>query len=516
MKMFLCSLLCVSLFSSVFSQVPQQTYRNPVISGDFPDPSIIRVGEDYYAAGTSSEFAPNYPLYHSVDLINWEKIGFIFLETPEWIEGSCWAPELFYQNETFYAYYTARKKSDHTSCIGVATTKNIRKGFTDHGILIEWGNEAIDAFVFRDTDEKLYISWKAYGLDPTRPIELLSSEMRPDGLALTGNVFSLTQHDKGWDGHGDEGQCIVKHGNYYYLLYSIGGCCDNRCDYRVKVARATSLKGTWEQYPDPILEGGGLWRCSGHGTLVQTPDQRYFYLYHAYHQSDFEFIGRQGLLDELLWDETSEWPYFRDGKNPTAQTAIPFPNTQQERKSVFFDNFSSEEKSIYWQWDMKRPKPTILRTKDGLKLSGNSEVPFVFLGTSPIAGNYTMETAIVTDENTFKGLSVYGNTGNYVVWGIQGNEIRAYEVKNNEKKLLHQSVLEKKPQYLKIESIVGRMFRFYWSEDGNEWHTYMENNTHYDGSFIPRWGAGIHVGLFLENDKGETGTFSWFRLRVKN
>ena len=87
MKMFLCSLLCVSLFSSVFSQVPQQTYRNPVISGDFPDPSIIRVGENYYAAGTSSEFAPNYPLYHSVDLINWEKIGFIFFETPEWIEG---------------------------------------------------------------------------------------------------------------------------------------------------------------------------------------------------------------------------------------------------------------------------------------------------------------------------------------------------------------------------------------------------------------------------------------------
>ncbi|GHT78789.1 beta-xylosidase [Bacteroidia bacterium] len=505
--------LCFVIGTSVFSQTVQPAYRNPVISGDFPDPSVIRVGEDYYAAGTSSEFAPNYPLYHSVDLINWEKTGFIFYETPEWIEGSCWAPELFYQNDTFYAYYTARKKSDHTSCIGVATTKDIRKGFTDRGILIEWGNEAIDAFVFRDTDNKLYITWKAYGLDPTRSIELLASELRPDGLALTGEVFSLTQHNNGWVGQGDEGECLVKHGNYYYLLYSVGGCCDNRCDYRVRVARSTSLKGTWEQLPGPILEGGGLWRCSGHGTLVTTPDNRYFYLYHAYNQYDFEFIGRQGLLDELLFDEVSGWPYFRDGKNPTAQTKVPFSNTVQKRNSVFFDDFSSEANRIYWQWDMKQPKPTVERTKDGLKLSGS---PFVFLGTNPLAGNYVMETEFIPAEDAFKGLSVYGNAGNYFVWGIEGNEIRGYEVRNNETHAFHRSIFDKKPERirLKIESSVGRLFRFYWSDDGKEWHSFQLPNKHYDGTFIPRWGAGIHVGLFLESHAGKTGTFSWFKLET--
>jgi beta-xylosidase len=242
------------MFCTVLSaQNVRQTYRNPVIAGDFPDPSIIRVGEDYYAAGTSSEFAPNYPLYHSKDLVNWTRVGFVFQETPEWIIGSCWAPELFYHNDTFYAYYTARKKSDNISCVGVATTKTISEGFIDHGPLIEWGNEAIDAFVFRDADKQLYITWKAYGLDSTRPIELLASGLTPDGLALTGDVFSLTKHNDGWVGHGDEGQSLVKHGDYYYLLYSIGGCCDNRCDYNVRVARSKSLKGHWEQYPEAIL-----------------------------------------------------------------------------------------------------------------------------------------------------------------------------------------------------------------------------------------------------------------------
>src|SRR5690606_28960672 len=118
----------------------------------------------------------------------------------------------------------------------------IRKGFTDHGIIIEWGEEAIDAFVFQDDDGKLYIAWKAYGLTEGRDIEILASELSADGLSLVGEHFTLTDFSKGWQGAGDEGQCVVKHNGYYYMLYSIGGCCDNRCDYRVMVARSKNLR----------------------------------------------------------------------------------------------------------------------------------------------------------------------------------------------------------------------------------------------------------------------------------
>jgi beta-xylosidase len=135
----------VLLINTVCSaQNTVSTYRNPVIAGDFPDPTIIRVNDDYYASATTSDFAPCYPLFHSTDLINWNRIGAIFNNPPEWVKGDCWAPELFYHEGTYFAYYTARKKENGISCIGVATTKNIHHDFEDHGIIIEWGNEAID------------------------------------------------------------------------------------------------------------------------------------------------------------------------------------------------------------------------------------------------------------------------------------------------------------------------------------------------------------------------------------
>jgi len=517
-KSLLLSLFC--LFCGVLSSQNSTvlTYRNPVISGDFPDPSIIRVGEDYYATGTTSDFAPNYPIYHSKDLINWNRIGYVFYDTPDWIVGSCWAPELFYHNNTFYVYYTARKKSDNTSCIGVATTQNISSGFKDYGPLIEWGNEAIDAFVFQDTDEKLYITWKAYGLDDSRPIEILASELSSDGLSLIGEHFSLTKHNEGWIGRGDEGQCIVKHGEYYYHLYSIGGCCDNRCDYNVRVARSKHLKGHWEQYENAILEGGELWKCSGHGTLVQTPDNRYFYLYHAYNAYDFEFVGRQGLLDEMLWNEETQWPYFKMGNNPSAQAEVPFKNTIQQRETVFFDNFSPNQNNHAWQWDMKLPKPIITRTESGLKLAGKEKPGMYFLGLNPLTGNYKMETRIANSSATFKGLSVYGNADNWIAWGIKGSEIQLHEMKNGQQKTIYidTQTLENYPQviYLKVESTLGRLFRAYWSLDQQEWHTFLEANEHIDGSFIPRWGSGIHSGLMLENISGNEAIFSWFKMET--
>ena len=140
-------LLCISI-----TAFAQQTYRNPVIAGDFPDPSVIRAGDTYFVAATSSEWGPPYRLYESNDLINWKYIGGIFKDMPSWTVGSYWAPELFYRDGTFFVYYTARRKSDMKSFVGVATTKNIYEGFTDHGLIVEWTNEAIDAFVIEIKD----------------------------------------------------------------------------------------------------------------------------------------------------------------------------------------------------------------------------------------------------------------------------------------------------------------------------------------------------------------------------
>jgi beta-xylosidase len=493
MKKMILLFLLVSF--RISAQDMEQTYRNPVIPGDVPDPSVIRVGDDYYASATTSDFAPCYPLFHSRDLINWERTGAVFDNPPTWIKGDCWAPELFFNDGTYYVYYTARRRADNVSCIGVATTRDMKNGFTDHGVLIEWGSEAIDAFVFKDDDGRLYISWKAYGLDPSRPIELLAAPLSDDGLSLDGDAFSLTPHDRGWTGKGDEGHCIVKRGGDYYLFYSVGGCCDNRCDYRVEVARTKNLRDGFVQYDrNPILQGGTLWKCSGHGTLVQTPDSRYFYLYHAYHQYDFEYTGRQGLLDELLWDEATGWPRFRYGNTPSLQAEVPFKNTTQTRQVAFFDNFTGENEK-FWSRDMNRTGADVR-----------------FKGLSPQTGHYRMETRIENTTPHFAGLCIYGNSANTLAWGTEGGQIKLYRQEKGNRTELFAVDPETPAVYLRIESAGGRMFRFYYSPDAAEWTVYPPSGESVDGYFLPQWGKGLRCGLMLNGETDERDIFSYLNI----
>ena len=491
---------------------PVQTYRNPVIPGDFPDPSVIRVGNMYYAAGTTSDFAPNYPLYQSEDLVNWQRVGSVFNEKPDWTTGSFWAPELYYQNGTYYVFYTARRASDNISCIGVATTKDISKGFTDHGVLIAWGNEAIDAFVFKDTDGKYYITWKAYGLNPERPIEILGSELDLNKLKLTGEHFSLTRHDLGWKGNGDEGQCLVRHGAYYYLFYSMGGCCDNRCDYEVHVSRSKNLKSGWEQYPDAIMHGGGQWVCTGHGTLVETQDQRYFYMYHAYNANDFEFIGRQGMLDELLWNEQTGWPFFKYGPVPTIQAEVPFKNTIQKRDTLFEDDFSSTKNLKFWQWDLKGVKPEIKIQQGALQLT-NDSTKIAFLGMPPKTGHYSLEAGVEGNSQNLKGLCIYGDQHNLLGFGLQGSQLVILKIQEGKQTMLTEKNVDASGTvYLKAEAINGRFFQFSWSADQKKWQTLAANEDWVDGTFLPRWGVAMRAGLMVGSKGGNTATFSYFTL----
>lgn len=85
-------------------------FSNPVVAGDFPDPSVIRVGTDYWATATTSQWAPIFPLLHSTDLVNWRMAGAVFQAPPAWSAGSYWAPEIAQDGGRFYVYYTARKK----------------------------------------------------------------------------------------------------------------------------------------------------------------------------------------------------------------------------------------------------------------------------------------------------------------------------------------------------------------------------------------------------------------------
>ena len=487
---------------------PVNTYRNPVIAGDFADPSVIRVGDTYYAAGTSSEWGPAYPIYTSKNLVDWQYLGPVFNEIPAWTMGSFWAPELFYRNGTYFVYYTARRKSDQHSYIGVATTKDLKKGFTDHGVIIEWTTEAIDAYINEDKG-KLYITWKAYGLDKGKTIELLGAELSADGLTVIGEAFTLiTANKNDWEGGGTEGQSIFKRGKYWYMLYSGNSCCGSKCNYMVGVARAEKIQGPWTKYSgNPILVSDDVWKCPGHGTVVITPENRYFYLHHAYSATDFTYVGRQGVLTEMVWDETTQWPTFRYGKATPEQAESPAGTTVAKYEGFSVD-FSKNMPNIRWIHDVRQPKPAYAVQNGTLQIENNNQTTEAgnFIGFNIKKGSYAFSADVSPKADVMQSIVIYGDAANAMGYGIRQNTVQFWRIKDGKHEVLKTQQIPptNKEITLKLQSYNGRFYEFSWGIKGEK-PDGTNKLAEVDTLWIPRWDRAPRVGLNVSGKAGDKG-----------
>jgi len=498
-KYILLTILC-----QIFTTVTLVTAQNirPVIAGDFADPSVIRKGNEYFAIGTSSEWAPHFPVFKSVNMKDWKQTGYVFDKAPEWTSGSFWAPEYYFHNSTYFIYYTARRKSDNVSYIGVATSQFPDKGFKDHGIIIEYGKEAIDAFVYNDNGQ-LYITWKAYGLD-TRPIEILGSKLSANGLSLEGETFSLLKDEPRI---GLEGQSILKKGDYYYLFYSAGNCCGVNCDYNVRIARSKNFKGPYELYEkNPVLQENADWKCSGHGTFVNTPEGKTYYLYHAYNKLSTVFTGRQGMLAELIWPEKNGWPVFKE-------------QSADVKNSDFKDSFTAKTPAISWQWDFRNSTPVLKHQNGNLHLSGEIKKgngTGVVLTQRPSSASYEMSTMVVNKNDALKGLAIYGDANAAVGIGVVGDKIEYWVVKDNNRNVIGTALLTSKikPVSLKISTYADMTCKVYWTQTPGQW---KELTAEADQSikFLPPWDRSPRAGLNFSGTPDQEAVFSSFELTYK-
>ncbi|WP_215224603.1 family 43 glycosylhydrolase [Echinicola shivajiensis] len=484
---------------------------NPVIKGEFPDPSVIEVDGTYYACGTSNDWAPIYPIYSSKDLENWTFESYVFSEKPEWTMSGFWAPELFYHNGTFYCYYTAKRKNG-VSCIGVATTKDISKGFEDHGILIEWGSESIDAFVFDDGGE-LYVTWKAYGLNPDKPIQILGSGLSKDGLELKGEVFEVvTAEADTWERGGIEGQSMVKNDDYYYLLYSGAACCGGGCDYKVGVARAKSVTGPWEKYTgNPILSDFGDWKCPGHGTPIEDESGDWYYLYHAYAKEGFPYLGRSGLINRFYWDEESGWPYFKVNE-------LIDESSGHVQPVDFEDDFGANELAPQWRWDLASYSPEVEIEKGVLKLSGKGSLSNNGLGAVlnvvPENANYEIKVTLNIQQGVFKGLVLYGTHENMIGLGLQEKNLTLFEIREGNYQELG-AVKTEIDDEATLRAVVsdGHQVSFSYQSNSGEWMKIVPEGNKgavLKGDYLSFWQWGVKPGIFVKG--GQKGEFKAFDL----
>jgi len=495
---FVFILSIIASASSLFAQEHIQA----VIPGDFADPSVFRKGNQYYAIGTSSEWAPHFPMFTSTNLKDWKQTGYVFDQAPEWTTGSFWAPEYYYHNNTYYIYYTARRKSDNASFIGVATSAYPDHGFKDHGVIIEYSKEAIDAFVYNDKGQ-LYITFKAYGLD-NRPIEIIGSKLSADGLKLEGELFTLFKDDSRM---GLEGQSILKKDDYYYLFYSAGNCCGSKCDYNVRVARSKTFKGPYEDFANnPALAENADWKCSGHGTFVNTPQGKTYYLYHAYNRETTVFTGRQGMLAELTWPEKNGWPVFK------ALSA-----TQKPAQKVR-DDFKAATPSIAWQWDFRNSTPVVKQANDTLYLSGaikEDNNSGIALTLRPIGTDFEMTTTVTNLNKAQKGLVFYGDAGAAIGVGSRGDQAEFWIVKDNKRTVLASDlIMERVPVDLKLVVKPDLSCRVYVKQGQAEWKE-LKAEKPVSIDFLPQWDRSPRLGLNFKGEEGQDAQFSSFELVYK-
>jgi len=500
----------------VSSSAPTVNYSNPVLAGDYADPSVIRVGDDYWATATSSEWAPLYPILHSKNLVDWETVGHVFPDKlPAWADAHFWAPEITYDKGKYYIYYTAKKKGGNL-CVGVASASQATGPYTDHGPLVCQEVGSIDAFPIRDEKGELYLVWKEDANSVRKPTPLWGQRMNEERTALLGEKFELFRNDPNtWEGGLVEGPAIEKRGDYYYLFYAGDACCGRACTYGVGVARSKSIRGPWEKNPaNPIMQKNAEWQCPGHGSVVKSKDNRYYFMYHAYNVNSFVYPGRQGLLDEIKWGEDN-WPYF-ENRSPSISAGAPHNQNKPQELDVV-DEFTKSELAPTWQWSVtEAPHFTLQKENNGrLLLQTSPDKIGSILGQRTKTADYTATTVLEQQSvspETQAGLTAIGDPENAIGVAMQKGEIVLWSVKGNKTNIIDRVTA---PQgtaiQFRLTTQKGDQMQFAWSTNGQNWNT-LNKGQAVDGSYLPPWDRGVRVGLTAKGPAGSSVIFDRFEL----
>ena len=492
MKFIKTGLIYIFLLIGSFTDAQQLVLR-----GDYPDPSVVRIGDSYWATATTSNWAPVYPILTSKDLVNWTTVTHAFQDPPAWADYYFWAPELSYENGKVYLYYAAHKK-DGNLCIAVASADHPGGPYTDHGPLMCQPVGSIDAFAMRDENGKLYMIWKEDGNSVNKPTPVWAMEMNEERTKLIGEKKELFRNDATWEANLVEGVSMMRHGEYFYAFYAAAGCCGKGCTYTSGIARSKSLLGPWEKYSlNPVLKDDEEWLCPGHGTPVEK-DGRYYYMYHAYDKENNVYTGREGLIMEFRFTPNGWIEFIKDNE--------PDVTLEDHR-----NNFRGRELNGQWQWSVFN-KPQFNLRGGALHLSASPAVTGSFLGHKTVSADYTATAKLhIKRSGASPGLAVMGDDNNMIMAIYTEGVIRLVQVRDGKETILATKGMEKaKKVYLQANVRKGKDIGFYFGKDKNRLQ--LLNDQPVDGSYLPPWDRAIRIGLISKGEKGKNAVFESFEI----
>lgn len=330
------------MLESSSSNCQAMKIKNPIIRGFNPDPSVCRVGSDYYLATSTFAYSPGVPIYHSRDLAHWRLIGHA-LERPSQFDLSkatngdgIFAPTLRYHDGRFYMITTLMGGQGNF----MVTAKDPAGPWSDP-IWID--PENFDPSLLFDDDGTVYYTRRAHQSIVQATIDPATGELTSPLKTIAGN----------FTGTDIEGPHLYRIGDFYYLVGAEGGTRSGHC---VTVGRSHSPWGPFESCPsNPVLSHRSLSgfpiRDTGHAEFIESEDGSWVAFFLATRAGNFEgfpHLGRETYVAPLEWRDG--WPVINDGKPITFELEIPSESlTPHPWPDVpLRDDFESQELAPGW------------------------------------------------------------------------------------------------------------------------------------------------------------------------
>lgn len=313
---------------------------NPILSGCYPDPSICRVGEDYYLVTSTFEYFPGLPIFHSTDLATWTQIGAVidregqldYTGIPS--SGGLYAPTIRHHDGLFWVVCTMVYPDEPDRAGNFVVTATDPAGPWSDPIWL--GTAGIDPSIFFDDDGRIWFHGTRLALEPQwhDQTEVWVREYDPTAQRLVGPetvIWRGAQLGVVWA----EGPHLYKIDGRYYLMAAEGG---TEIHHSECIARADAVTGPYEgNRANPVLTHRHLGRHAdvvgvGHADLVQAVDGSWWAValamrpYGGYHYP----LGRETFLIPVIWEDG--WPVFAPGvgRVPSA-VEVPFARAAAPR-----------------------------------------------------------------------------------------------------------------------------------------------------------------------------------------
>jgi xylan 1,4-beta-xylosidase len=403
--------------------------QNPILPGFNPDPSIVRVGPDYYIATSTFEWYPGVQIHHSRDLANWDLVNRpLHRKSQLDMRGnpdSCgvWAPCLTHDGEKFWLVYTDVKRKDGSfkdTPNYIVSAPCIEGPWSDPFYI---NSSGFDPSLFHDDDgRKWFVNMLAdHRRRPRSFAGIVLQEFDAQAGKLVGprkNIFLGTELDL------VEGPHLYKRNGWYYLLTAEGG---TGYSHACTLARSRDIWGPYTVHPQKhILTSkdhpfAALQRA-GHGDIVESADGQTYIVHLAGRPTTQErrcVLGRETAIQEAFWED--DWLYIKNGPVPSLSIELPGARDETQYWEESSYDFTNGKLHKDFQW-LRTPEPERIFTVEGgkLMLTGRESIGSWFeqalVARRQTHFSYNAETVLdfaPEDERQFAGLTAYYSRFNF-------------------------------------------------------------------------------------------------------